>query len=75
MKDFTQDELESSRPNGDPLSNIQYCLTQLYADKKHSIENKVSPALTYEELIGALLSAVDEIVDLRESIDYLDSII
>lgn len=61
MKDCTKEELENSRPLISADEAISHCLNCLYRDKRHAIEDYVSPNLTYEELIGALLLARDEI--------------
>ena len=60
MKDCTQRELESSRPNVTVIQAIQHCLDQLYADKRKGIDQEVVDGLTFEELIGALLLANGE---------------
>lgn len=59
MKDYNQESLESSRPDVSASEAIEFVLGQLYRDRRHAIEDEVSPRLTYEELIGALLLAQD----------------
>ena len=70
MKDYTIKQLEATRPDKDALYLIHFCLKQLYKDKKHNLCENISEAnrhsqtvglLTYEELIGALLQARDEL--------------
>ena len=59
MKDYTQKELESSRPKKDALDCINYCLECLFEDNKHKTGDEISKNLTYEEIIGALLLSRD----------------
>jgi len=55
----TQQELESGRPKIDAAEAVGFCLTQLYRDREHTLDEEVCHNLTYEELIGALLLARD----------------
>ena len=55
----TQKELESGRPSIDAAEAVSFCLTQLYRDREHTLDEEVCHNLTYEELIGALLLARD----------------
>ena len=55
----TQQELESGRPSIDASEAVDFCLTQLYSDREHTLDDEVCHNLTYEELIGALLLALD----------------
>ena len=59
LKDFTKRELNDSRPEKTLKEVVDFCLKKIYEDKKHKISDEVSPGLTYEELIGALLLAQD----------------
>ncbi|MBA4073625.1 MAG: hypothetical protein C0508_01205 [Cyanobacteria bacterium PR.023] len=61
MKDATKKELESRRPHLSGLKGINFCLSELYADKHKSIDGVVAGHCTYEELIGSLLVARDEL--------------
>jgi len=61
MKDYSREELELSRPQVSPLEAVEFCLQQLYADKTKTIDDRVAGCCTYEELIGALLHARDEL--------------
>ena len=61
MKDATRHALETSRPGLSALENVKFCLEQLYDDTRHSIIDEVVHNLTFEELIGALLQAYDEV--------------
>ena len=64
MKDYTAEELEETRPDGEAKDLINFCLKRLYSDRKHSILNNVVDGMTYEELIGTLLKARDELATL-----------
>ena len=55
----TQKELEARRPSIDAAEAVEFCLSQLYRDKEHTLAEDVCHNLTYEELIGALLLARD----------------
>ena len=74
MKDFTQEELEASRPQGSALSLINFCLGQLYDDRTRKLTDGVAQNLSYEELIGALLEARDELeaLEVEEKKDDTD---
>jgi hypothetical protein len=61
MKDLSHDELEKSRPNITALEGINFCLEQLYKDDKKLISDYIVHNFTFEELIGALLLARDEL--------------
>ena len=66
MKDFTQSELEDGRPIIPVIEGIEFCLNQLYADKTHTITDDIVERFTFEELIGVLLLARDELKILNE---------
>jgi hypothetical protein len=38
---------------------VDFCLRQLYCDRRHCIDEEVVAGLTFEELIGALLLSRD----------------
>jgi hypothetical protein len=59
MTDFTQSQLESSRPSSPIDEGVGVCLKRLYEDRSHSVTDEVVTGLTYEELIGVLLLARD----------------
>ena len=61
MKDYTQKELERSRPSVDTEDAIAYCLECLYRDTKHTLQQEVVDGLTFEELIGALILAKHDV--------------
>jgi hypothetical protein len=63
MKDFTQQELENSRPSIDTLEAIEFCLNKLYEDNTKLTSDYIVHNLIFEELIGALLLARDELKD------------
>lgn len=67
MKDASRETLEASRPSAEPLAAVTYCLKRLFLDESHRCSDNVSPMLTYEELIGALLHARDVIVAFNET--------
>ena len=74
MKDFTEEEWRASRPeNDDALDAIDFCLESLFMDKQRTSAQVVCKRLSYEELIGALLLAEDEIKKLKEYLEeYMD---
>ena len=59
MRGKTKRELESARPTIDTAEAVEFCLRQLYRDRRHGIDDEVVAHLTFEELIGALLHARD----------------
>lgn len=58
MFDVTKEQLEKSRPYSG-VEAVGYCLNKLFEDQSHSLSDYVSPGLTYEEVVGALLCAQD----------------
>lgn len=71
MKDATKQELEAGRPAPDAEELIQFCLDRLYEDRQHRVGDEVVKDLTFEELIGALLQARDELQRLNADVDSL----
>ena len=62
MKDKSKSELESVRPTQvTAIEAIEFALEQLYIDDVALIGNEIVSCLTFEELIGALLLARDEL--------------
>jgi hypothetical protein len=61
MKDITRKTLEAYRPSEDALRCLNFCLGQLFADRRKSRDDIVAGCCTYEELIGALLLARDRL--------------
>jgi hypothetical protein len=61
MIGISDEELVRQRPKVGAEKAIGYCLRCLIDDKIHGISDEVSPDLSYEELIGALLIARDNI--------------
>jgi hypothetical protein len=59
MRGRTKRELESARPTIDTLEAVDFCLQQLFRDRRHCIDEEVVAGLTFEELIGALLLSRD----------------
>lgn len=72
MKDFTREELESNRPPKDALDVLDFCLDRLYNDTQKRTTDELAHGLTYEELIGTLLLARDEINNDRAGIEDFD---
>lgn len=83
MKDRNKKEIEKSKPNLDVIYLINFCLKALYEDKDHKFTDSLaskkakkgiwpetSCLLTYEELIGTLLKARDEIKILKKIKKY-----
>jgi len=60
MKDG-HEEMDVVRPTVDAMTAIQFCLSKLYEDDKHRRLDEIADGLTYEEVIGALLLARDEL--------------
>jgi hypothetical protein len=63
MKNTSREDLNTSRPNQDAVFCLDFILEQLYQDKKTRIEETITAdcRATFEELIGAILKARDEI--------------
>ena len=66
MKDYNEQQLESSRPSIDVLDGINYCLDAFFSDAEKMTDDFVANGLTFEEIIGVLLLARDEIKGSRE---------
>ncbi len=66
MKDLTQQQLETHRPQMTALEAINFTLEQLYDDNTVSTSDALAKNLTYEELIGALLLAKDALLEMEE---------
>jgi hypothetical protein len=61
MKDCTKKALSATRPTKTAKETVSFCLSQLFKDKTHMIEDEIVKGLTFEELIGALLLAQDSL--------------
>ena len=62
MKDFTKKELTGYvRPRQGMGHCVEFCLGRLFSDTKHCISEEVVDGLTFEEIIGALLTVQDEV--------------
>ena len=75
MKGYTKTELEAERPNISLTEGLDFCLRQLYKDKKHRVTDEIVNCLTFEELLGVLLLARDisgELETLREEKEMLE---
>ena len=73
MKDISKEQWERTRPREDTLQVVTFCLTQLFKDEEHERTDEISDKLTYEEVIGALLKARDEIKESRKQNRRLNS--
>lgn len=69
MRDFSRKQLNAHVPAINPLKGIDFCLGQLYADTAHFTSDCVVRGLTFEELIGALISARNELLSHAEEAD------
>lgn len=60
MKRLNRDQLmQIPRPDCDPIVLIDFCLDRLNEDKTRHISLELAKGLTYEDVIGTLLSARD----------------
>jgi hypothetical protein len=66
MKDVSREYINRGRPDEDTLWLLDFCLDALYKDTKHKFNEDINKNLTYEELLGTLLKAKDEIQFLRK---------
>jgi len=67
MKRYDKKTLESSPlPELGTEEAISFCLDRLYEDNTHDIREEIVVGLSFEELIGALLSARNDILHDRE---------
>lgn len=67
MKDYSQSTLEGTRPAYSALHCIDHALSAIYRDKQHTIHDELVNGLCFEELIGTLLQAKNEITDLEKT--------
>jgi len=65
MKDYSKEILEKSRPERSALECVNFCLNCLYDDNKLTISDTIGDRMTLEELIGALLKARDELIEIE----------
>lgn len=70
MKDMTQEQIESARPSMSSLELVEFCLSALYRDTENNFGDSINTYLTFEELLGALLKARDDLQDF-EKLGYL----
>lgn len=61
MTDIDRRILEKYRPNESAIHCVNFVLEQLFKDKNHTLDDEVVKNCTYEELIGALLHARDNL--------------
>lgn len=62
MRGYTKAELEAERPPIGAMAAIAFCLKRLYEDQEHYISEEVVAGLSFEELLGSLLVARDELI-------------
>ena len=66
MKDRTATEVLGDTPGVDAEDAIKYCLKQMIIDEEHSVDDLICKDLTYEEVLGALVSARSEIQSYKD---------
>jgi len=69
MKDFSEETWRENKPSVDAKKAIGFCLKQLFLDELHEAEDRVAGCCNYEELIGALLLAEEELNGPEETLD------
>ena len=69
MKDYAKEMLEDSRPQRSAKECVDYCLEQLYNDKRRKTTDVCAGERIFEEVIGALLAARDVIE--RSEVSYV----
>lgn len=75
MKDFKTEELKRCE-NGaycdikTCIDELTFCIERIYGDKKHYFTQSASNGMTFEELLGALISARENLnlIDLKDGI-------
>lgn len=65
MKDVAENELKGMRPELTAAFCVDVCLDRLFRDDKHFTKEEVVDRLTFEELIGSLLAAKDDLEELE----------
>ena len=74
MKDYAEATWREGRPDRTAKEAITFCLEQLFKDKQMSAGDTVAGVCTYEELIGTLLLAEDELKSLEEAVNELEEL-
>ena len=59
MRDYSEAQIGKFRPTGTALTEINFCLNKLYADKNHTLHHGVVYGLDFEGLLNALILARD----------------
>ena len=72
MLDYREDD--GSRPEISALEAVEFCLKQLFKDKKIVMDENVATRCTYEELMGALLLAKDSLEDYEKLLEIVQNI-
>jgi len=72
MKDYTREQIFDGRPKIEPKKAIKFCIEQLIKDDEKEITDSLVYCLTYEELLGALLLAKDEMERLENEVNSLE---
>ena len=76
MRGITQKEMKKLRTDTGAISQkdciewIQFCIRQLYRDKKHTFQEEMVRNLCFEEVLGALMGAEDYINSMEEASKY-----
>jgi hypothetical protein len=73
MKDVTGLTLHKGPTQIQPLEAVEFCLDRLDADNEHLVEEEIAKSLTYEEVIGALILARDELRRVQRFREYNNS--
>ena len=75
MKYYSEEELRKAFPSDNNPDFLHFCLKQLFKDKKHTLDEEVVKALTFEELIGGLLAGEQYIKDVEHyEADYNEAV-
>jgi len=62
MKDFKTEELKRNEINAycdvkTTIEKLNFCIDRIYGDRQHYFTEDVSNGMTFEELLGALITA------------------
>ena len=61
MKDFSEEQCRMALPTEDAGRLVKFCLDRLFADRQRVTTDLVCFGLNYEELLGALLAAEENL--------------
>ncbi len=60
MKQMSRDELlQIPRPDVHPMVMVEYALDRLHDENRYHVSREIARGLTYEDVIGTLLSVRD----------------